>query len=511
MRERLERLDQVLTPAAAGGGIDPELAKYRDDPVAFGRDVLGVEAWLRQAEVLRAVAQHMRVAVRAGQKVGKSTTAAILALWFVCTRAGARVIFSSATGRQVRAINWREIERLHRHAHHPLGGRLFETPDRGLQFDDGREVVGFATDEPEKFSGYSGGEMLFILDEASGIAEPIFEAVRGNLVGGGRLVLFSNPTRTAGTFFDAFNRKSEHWRTLHISSLESPNVLEGKRIIPGLATKDAILELLAEWGESSPLYQVRVAGNFPSEAENAVIGLALVEAARARWHALADQVPNEPLEVGVDVARYGSDESVIFARRGAFAYEPYVYRQLDTIELAGRVLEVVQKLKRFDERPIVRVDVVGLGAGVADQLKRCEGIELVEVNVGESATIDTYARKRDEVVFALRDWLRAGGAIPPDPRLENELVAPTYAIDVRGKTKVSSKDELKAVLRRSPDRMDALALATYLGARGHVPYDEIDAASYGDRRFSDRESNPGDDWAGPEPQREYTGGRSWGD
>ncbi len=113
--------------------------------------------------------------------------------------------------------------------------------DAGLQMADGREIVGFSTDSPERMSGISGANLLFILDEASGIPEPIFEAVEGNRAGGAKVIMFSNPTSTSGTFYEAFHRKRNFWHTIHISAEESPNVTGGQISIPGLAT--------AEWVE----------------------------------------------------------------------------------------------------------------------------------------------------------------------------------------------------------------------------------------------------------------------
>ena len=111
-----------------------------------------------------------------------------------------------------------------------------------------------------------------------------------------------------------------------------------------------------------------------------------------------------------------------------------------------------------DEKPIVRVDVIGIGASVYDQLKQSDLIEVEGVNVSCASTVATYARLRDEIWFRLRDWLKAGGCIPRDARLEAELVSPTYSMSPAGKVQVESKDAMKARLKRSPDRADALAL-----------------------------------------------------
>jgi hypothetical protein len=143
-----------------------------------------------------------------------------------------------------------------------------------------------------------------------------------------------------------------------------------------------------------------------------------------------------------------------------------VLHHADTLRLAGEVRRVAATTRLtvdgVPERVLVKVDVCGVGGGVADVLKQDAELEVVEVNAGESASGETYARRRDELWFCLRDFLRAGGVLPPDDKLAAELTKPTYGFDVRGRIKVESKDETKEKLRgRSPDRADALALAVF--------------------------------------------------
>lgn len=489
--------------AAAEPGAVPVMARYADDPVAFAVEVLGITPWSRQADVLRAVAGHHRVAVRSGHKVGKSTTAAIVSLWWVCTRAASRVVLVAPTARQVRSILWREVRRLYRNALIPIGGELHDTPDRGLQFPDGRECIGFATDQPERIAGFSGPAMLFVVDEASGVTEDLYEAIAGNLAGGGRLLITGNPTRTSGTFFDTFNRKSVFWTGLHVSSLETPNASGDGVPIPGLATKEWADEMLAEWGEISPLYEVRVKGEFPSQAENAIISLEIVEAATARHRDAPKSgdafVALGKLEIGLDPARMGGDESVAIARRGHVALAPNVWRNLDGVQLAAKVIALANDLRQHDETPVIRVDVIGIGASVYDQLRLNHTVSTIAVNVGESPSAPTYARRRDETWFVLRDWLKSGGAIPDDVKLTGELVAPTYSFTAAGKIQVESKDDMRARLKRSPDRADALALAVYVPARGILTLGDGPICSGHFRNEQPEQSNDegmtGEEWA----------------
>lgn len=443
-------------------------ARYHDDPVAFAEEVLGLQVWSRMRDILLAVRDRKRVAVRSGHKVSKSTTAAVIALWRCLCREGSRTVLSAPTSRQVRIIIWKELAKLHRAANLP--GQLFLDPGTGFRYRES-EVFGFSTDEPEKMAGVSGADLLFILDEASGVDEPLFAAIEGNMAGGAGLLMISNPTQTSGTFYEAFTTKRHLWHTIHISSEETPNAISGEVLIPGLATRDWVMEKRLDWGEDSPLYQVRVLGNFPGQAENTVIGLSLVEAARAR-HDTQEGAPIGAFTLGVDVARYGDDSTVLQPLFGQRVIPPTVHRKQDNVEVAGHVMDLVERLRARHDYPVtagsvqVKIDDLGNGGGVTDHLQHSEraaalGIVTLPVTVSERATADGYSKLRDQLWFGLRDWLRDGGALPPNSHLEGELVAPRFSFDTQGRSKVESKDEIKKRMGRSPDRADALALAIY--------------------------------------------------
>jgi len=424
--------------------------------------VLRIEPWSRQIDLLHAVRDHDYVAVRSGHKCGKSNSIAILALWWSVTRPGARVVLTAPANHQVENILWPELKLLYAGARFPLGGRLLDDPRSGLKLGDKWGVFGLTTDKPERIAGLSGDKLMFLVDEASGYPEDLFTAVFGNLAGGGKVVLTGNPTQTSGSFYNAFHSNAERWHSVHISSEESPNFHGGS--IPGLATPDWATWAAGEWGIDSPLYDVRVRGEFPKQSSTSVVGLWIVEAAYKRW---AETKPEGLLEVGVDVARFGDDDSVIQPRRGLKAFEPIVVHGLDTVQVAGKVLETVRALRQTSERPRVKVDVIGVGGGVADILRQSKEVELVEVNVSECAVEEAeYPNLRSELWFAMAKWLEAGGAIPHDSKLEGELVAPVYSFDARGRRRVESKDDIKKRLRRSPDRADALALSIYAGGGG---------------------------------------------
>jgi len=452
------------------------LERWRRDPARFAWDVFRVRLWRRQVEVCHAVAQHKLVAVASGHKIGKSVCAAVLALWWVVTRPRGRVVLTAPTGAQIRSILWMEISKLVEKANERLkaiggfGGQLNKLPDLGLQISPGHEVVGRSTNQPERFAGTSGEDLLYLVDEASGVDQKIFETILGNLTGGGRLVMFSNPTQTSGEFFDAFHAKRGQYHAIRISSEETPNVVTGRAVVSGLATREAILERRKAWGpdyRNDPRYQVRVEGNFPRQSAAAIVPLGLVTEARARWLRTPEDGPR--LELGVDVARFGDDESCISPRRGLHAYVQTRVHGFDIIEVAGACLKLIREMRRPGERVRVKVDVIGYGAGVADHLRHIAEeqdmawLEVIDVNTAESPDdgYEDYLNKRAQLAFGVAEWLKAGGALPDDEVLAQELVATRYSFDTKGHIKAESKEQLKARLGRSPDGGDALALSIY--------------------------------------------------
>jgi phage terminase large subunit len=359
---------------------------------------------------------------------------------------------------QIRNILWPEVSRLYRGARFPIGGILHKDPASGLELPHDRGVICISTDKPERMAGLSGANILFLVDEGSGFPDDLWEPIFGNMAGGGRLLTTGNPTRTSGPFYDAFSAP-EFWHLLHVNSNDTPNVRAGKTVIPGLATREWVEDRKREWGEDSAAYQVRVLGNFPTQADNAIIPIGLAHEAQER------EVPDGgALVLGVDVARFGDDESVIQPRRGLRAFPAVAVQGMDLMQLAGKVREVVTEHAGQGERPRLNIDEIGVGGGLVDILKsQHPGWDIFGVNVAERATADGFTKLRDQLWFSCRDWLKEGGSIPDDPKLFSELVAPTYSFDAQGRQKVESKDEIKKRLKRSPDRADALCLAVYSG------------------------------------------------
>lgn len=432
------------------------LHRCQTDPAWFAREILGVHWWSRQVEIAQAVRDYRRVAVRSAHGIGKTFTAAGLALWFLYSFPDSRVISTAPTWNGVKRLLWHELGRLYANAKVPLGGTCLDTE---LQLPDGRFAVGLASDpaRAEAFQGHHAPNLLVIFDEASGVDRRIYEAAEGYMTtSGARALLIGNPTQSEGTFFEAFHSRRDEYHTLHVSALDSPAVT-GEPVPDELGAKLTGPEWIADkqrtWGEDSPMFQVRVLGNFPDHIEDAIISLTAVEAAQQRE--LPADNRRDLIVIGCDVARYGSDETVITQRVGQQVRIVETYVGKPTTHTAARVAHWA----RQHPRPAVRIviDDTGVGGGVTDQL-RSDGWPVTAFNAGEKADhASQFPNRRSEL------WFQAAAQLEdldldPDDQLAADLTSPRYSYDLKLRRVVEKKDETKKRLGRSPDRADAVLL-----------------------------------------------------
>ena len=442
---------------------------------------------------------HLYLAGPAMVPTHNSLSACVLALWFVATRKRARVMMTAPSADQVKKILWRELTLHYPQAASALGGdaRMPKDPATGIQLSGGREIFGKTGAKVENMAGVSGAELLFIIDEASGVSDDDYRAIKGNTAGGAKMVGFSNPTRPAGWYYEGLSNGL--WHTIHVSSEESPNVVHPERPpIKGLALPSYIAEQRAECGANyleHPQYQIRVLGAFPSSGPRSIIGIGLIEEARKRWNAHVELHPLAgieleercdrrargddlddglfgPLQIGVDPKRFGDDECVIHAVRDRFAYKPHV---MPAGDLTGDMIaEAVVQVARAHRRPLrdlrptpVKVDGKSVGAAAVDALRRHEAtrrkeIRVVDVDVSKRAPLEEkYFNLRSQVWFHGADWTKDGGMLPPVPELTQELLVVQYGFDDKNRLKVEKKDEIRKRLKRSPNKADAFLMAIW--------------------------------------------------
>ncbi len=435
------------------GGVDGSNADA--DPVAFARSVLGVQLWRKQCDVLRATACCRRVAVKSGNGLGKDFTAAVAILWYLRVHDPGIVLSTAPTFRQVRYVLWRQLHGLYRRAADTLGGRLLDTR---WELSENRYALGLSANGADQFQGFHCENLFVVVDEAEGVAEPIYEAVEALMTSANpKLLLIGNPTTTYGAFHRAFHQESVIYHTITISALESPNVVAGRVVIPGLTTAEWVDERSAVWGKDSPIFRARILGEFPDRSEDGLLSVADVEAAVITAHQTAPSVVGMPeVVIGVDVARFGQDRSVVLVRNGNVVDDIQVFPYIDTMALTGKVVEAVRQ--RNPDR--VYVDESGLGGGVVDCLRE-QGLRVHDFNGASSPLRETVcANRRAEGYWQLRQrFARRAIRIPRDLELIAELSSLRYRFNSRGLVLMESKDDIKRRGLPSPDKADALMMA----------------------------------------------------
>lgn len=458
--------------AAEAGAAWPQ-TKWQQKPIEFCTEVLGVRLTPKQQDIALSVRDGVKTATASGQKTGKTKIEICLALWFYCSFAGARVTMTANTKSQVRRVIWRELRETLRTSKVHIDGVLAKTPEGGFKAEDGREILGFTVSVVEAVSGTSGANMLFCVDEASALSPAMAEAIEGNMAGGAKMLWIGNPTRSEGPFFDAFHAKKEFWKTHELSSEEVAEWQEGEGIrIPGLANRATIETWALEYGTDSPFYQVRVLGKFLRNETGKVITLDAITRAQERYEEAVDE---GILSIGLDPAGPGTagDETAFAVVRGCKLLALFVFRGLTEDAIQTHLLGLLVTYRRDGEIPHVTIDSEGpIGSALfgrfrelSERMSRetpAQGWEVYAVKASSPARREPmiYERTREEVFAMLAKWM-ATGAIPLDHKLEAELHAPDWQGTVMGKLRLTSKEDLRAKLGRSPDRADALALAVW--------------------------------------------------
>lgn len=444
------------------------IRKYRKDPCLFFREVTGFEPDPWQAEAAKAIAGNRKVSIRSGQGVGKTAFEANLALWFLSCFLYPRVVCTAPSRQQLNDILWSEIAKwLERSP--VLNTMLIWTKTR--VYMSGREKRWFAVartaTKPENMQGFHETNMLFIVDEASGVADPIMEAILGTLSGeNNRLLMCGNPTQNTGTFHDSHTTDRESYYCMKVSSRDSPRT-----------NKENIADLERKFGKNSNVVRVRVDGEFPENEDDVFIPIALAE------KAIMTELPahNKParITIGVDVARFGDDDTAI-ADNIDGDIQPLTMRHgQDLYATADDVIAhykaLVAKYPRYRWNVYAIIDDTGVGGGVTDILNR-ERVRqklkrLVVIPVNFSASVpdkeaaERYADIATWMWAVLRDMAQNGTLhLPNDPELVGHLTTRKYGFSgTPAKLKLESKDALKKRGRPSPDRGDAVALALYDG------------------------------------------------
>ena len=457
--------------------------EYPSDPYIFSRDVLGVELWSKQREIAQSVIENKNTVVPASKGVGKSVTVAALVGFWMSVYEDAVVITLAPSAKHVNSVIWRYIRQYGRKA--GLPGTILDTPEWKFYDTPERTALGLSTykrtkEEITSLQGYHSPHLLVIMDEAASMDQLVFDTVRGLATSdSNRVVAIGNPIAKMGPFYNA--TLSPNWNFIHISALESPNVLAKKEVIPGLTSynwvKEAVIEHceVCKPGEEieehafefegefylPDLYFVtEIMGLFPNENESQLIPRSWIKTANI----LEVNAEGKEVVVSLDVSR-GGDHSAILVRQGTKVIYMERKKPINKKDPTKEVIDwAIEVYRRFGATTMF-VDAIGVGAGVADGLRR-QGIPTYDVIASGSPMNGTlYANLRAEVFWTLRSLLQKELLeLPEDDLLETELTEMLVDHDNLGRVKMENKDIIRSRLKgRSPDMADALAYSFALG------------------------------------------------
>ena len=428
----------------------------------------GPEPWqlkiLQDIELgLLDVNNAIKIARASGHGIGKSALVSWLILWAFTTAPDTRGVVTANTETQLKTKTWAELgtwfNRFLAKDHFQLTATALLSRDPSRERTWRIDQVPWSEKNPAAFAGLhnQGKRILLVMDEASEIPDTIWEVAEGALTDADTEILwfaFGNPTRSIGRFRDCFD-VSSHGKYWNSEQIDSRTV--------SFTNKEVFARWIEAYGEDSDFVRIRVKGMFPRQGEMEFISAFDVDNAMTR-EAVCDII--DAVALGCDVARYGANESVIAFRRGRDGRTtPWeFYRGINTVELAAKILSAAGTYSADG----IFIDGGGVGGGVVDNV-RALGLHAWDVqfggadDVGGAATGNSgevYANKRAAMWGAMRAWIRSGGAIPNDPDLRAQLIAPTYAIDGKGRILLEKKEDVMRRLGsdRSPDRADALAL-----------------------------------------------------
>ncbi|MEX2431188.1 MAG: hypothetical protein WD645_04635, partial [Dehalococcoidia bacterium] len=366
-----------------------------------------------------------------------------------------KAVVTGPTQRQVEEVVWREMRVAYAMAGKTLRGKMYASR---YVVDDERFAIGFSTDSPFNLQGFHSPELLVMVTEAHAVAQDHMEALKR--LNPRLLVLTGNPLTLAGEFYESHHGKSALYARLGISVYDTPNwEKQDTEHIPGMLTREDVEERKKEWGEDHNLSKAAVLGQFPEALEDTLIPLTLLREAVERWAVLqppGSSLGDEPLYMGVDVARFGADKTVLCLRMGERVELVQALAGADTMQVAGHVADLV-KARGIQA---VIVDGNGVGGGVVDRLRELH-LPVVDAQVGGAPrNRERFLNLRAELFWGLRQRFRDGRiAMPDDAELRGQLLSLKYDFTSAGQLRMEDKSALRAKGMPSPDKADALALA----------------------------------------------------
>lgn len=455
----------TTTPAMTEDLIE-WLASVRDDPLAF---TMGAYPWGTSGTVLEKftgpddwsislmemirdglidINTAVQIATASGHGIGKSATVAWIIIWAFTTYPDMRGVITANTETQLKTKTWAEVGKwfnlcFFAREHFSLTATALFSKDPDRERTWRIDMIPWSEKNPAAFAGLhnQGKRILLIFDEASEIADIIWETAEGALTDADTQIIwlvFGNPTRNIGRFKECFpgGAHAEYWRARQIDS-RSVKVTNKARLNAWIKT----------YGEDSDFVRIRVLGQFPRVGEMEFFSASDIDAAMSPDREVYVDL-HTPLALGVDVARFGSNSSVIFPRKGrdARSIPRRVYNGLSTVELSNRVHDAF-----YEWHPDgIFIDGGGVGGGVVDQC-RTQRLSVTEVQFGGKDDItgivfdnagERYANKRSAMAGATRAWLKTG-ILPFDDSLRKAMLAIRFTFNKKDEIQLVSKEDLR--------------------------------------------------------------------
>lgn len=446
-----------------------KIPEYRRSPELFAHEVCKFEPDKWQQAVFADIAGYPKVSVRSGQGVGKTGCEAVLCLWFLACFPYSRVVATAPTKQQLNDVLWAEVSKWQLKS--PLLKAVLKWTKTKVSVI-GYEERWFATartaTKPENMQGFHEENMLFIVDEASGVADPIMEAILGTLSGSNnKLLMCGNPTRTSGTFYDSHNCDRALYRCHKVSSRDSVRT-----------NKENIAAMERKYGKDSNFIRVRVDGDFPKQEDDVFLSIELVEAS-VNTDFEYPEIP-DIIHIGCDVARFGDDKTVIGYKINE-KVDYYCKRNgQDTMKTADDIVACYGKLLRqypkYKGDVYVKVDDGGVGGGVVDRLrqmkrsdpKRFKRIVIIPVKFGVRIKHQYYDDTTTYMMAVVRNLLSPHDEdgkpkpvdliLPRDDDMIAQLSGRKYFMTDKSKIRVESKEAIKSRGGHSPDEADCILL-----------------------------------------------------
>lgn len=460
-----------------------DMVEFFEDPYAFVcyafpwgkgdlKDHDGPDQWQAKQliEIGEAIKEdpekNIREAIASGHGIGKSTQVAWIILWAMSTRPHLNGVITANTTTQLTTKTWRELALWHKRAINTHWFKWTATKFFHVDHPETWFVAAVPNTEhnSEAFAGLHAEHVLILYDEASGIADKIWEVTEGAMTTPGAMwCVYGNPTRNTGRFRECFRDDRHRWTRRQIDSRTCK-----------MTNKAELDDQIKTYGMDSDFVRVRILGQFPRVGSMQFIGSDIVDIAMSNELA-AEAYVHAPIVLGVDVARYGEDKTVVAVRQGRKLLNMHKWHNMDTMYSARRVAEYIR-----DYKPTATfVDGVGYGAGVVDRLVELS-YPVIEVSAGSApADEERFFNKRAEMWYDMKDWIKNGAEMTTDSSLRKGLIGVEYGYNDKDQLRLERKSDMKKRGLDSPDEADALA-HTFAEKLGDASHNYFEPDSYFD-------------------------------